>query len=95
MLEFIAGTVALFLGGMVLLALIVALPVLLIVGLFKLLFGLILLPFRLLGLVFGVVAGLFLVLFKIGLFFLAILQVKALHSTPELVPRARAQGRCP
>ena len=80
MLEFIAGTIALVLGGLVLLALVVVLPLLLIGGLLKLLFGLALLPFRLLGLVFGVVGGLLLVLFKIGFVLLAILAVCGLFA---------------
>ena len=80
MLELLAGAVALVVGGLVLLALVVALPLLLIGGLFKLLFGLILLPFRLVGVVFGIVGGLFFVLFKVAFFFLGILAVCGLFA---------------
>ena len=44
MLEFIVGTLALLVGAVVVVALVVALPILLVGGLLKLLFGLILLP---------------------------------------------------
>ena len=84
MLELLAGAVALVVGGLALLALVVALPLLLIGGLFKLLFGLILLPFRLIGavfgVVFGIVGGLFFVLFKVAFFFLGILAVCGLFA---------------
>jgi hypothetical protein len=80
MLEFIAGSLVLLVGAGLLLALLVALPLLVVGGLLKLLVGLLLLPFRLLAVIFGLLLGLFGLLFKLGFILLSAVVVCGLFA---------------